>query len=238
MNNKGRALLLFILLAVIVAVSARIDINDPEVDETAGNICTGDTTYLSGESNCNDLDLRYLMNESPATLESLNVSNNLTLGESTDLYSYGITADGCHGWTNSSGDLTMQLCDDGNFTVTGPIDITAGDYYVLTCGENQVLDPAQAEWSCGGNGEIGQYVPIFQNSTIKHIGLYCNTVIGEANITIQKYSGIDTACDLNGTAPHTATCDVDLDEGEWIRPYTVHDTGHAACVLTMGLETR
>ena len=148
------------------------------------------------------------------------------------------SVDGCIGDVTDSNAST--ICNDdevlkGDGTCENK---TTGRFYMLTCGENQALDSGVAEWSCGGNGEVSQYMPIFVNSTLKHIGLYCNTVIGEANITIQKYSGIDTACDLNGTAPYIAECDVDVDAGEWIRPYTVHDSGHAYCVLSIGLETR
>jgi hypothetical protein len=108
----------------------------------------------------------------------------------------------------------------------------------FTCGENSALDNANQEWSCGGNGEVGQEVYLAEDVTLTHVAMDCNTNTGDANISIRK-NLVETDCYLFHTNHQdSTTCDVDFDAGDWFQPYTITDTGHSACVIIMRFVTR
>lgn len=107
----------------------------------------------------------------------------------------------------------------------------------FTCGENSALDDGQEEWSCGGNGETGQEIILFEDVTLTHVGLDCNTNTGSADIVIRK-NLVNTACSNTFTNQHDYfSCDVDFVAGDTFQPYTITDTGHSACVITMRFIT-
>ena len=115
--------------------------------------------------------------------------------------------------------------------------INSPNILYFTCGENSALDPG-SEWSCGGNGETNQNFYFWDNVTAKGIALDCNTGTGEAIIVIQD-DEVNTICNVTSTTTNDAnTCDVDIDAGSWVRPYTVSDSGHSQCVVTMRFITR
>lgn len=117
---------------------------------------------------------------------------------------------------------------------------TASSYIIyMTCGENSALDTGSAEWSCGGNGETGQAVYVYDDITITHISLDCNTGTGAANVTIQVPQGTNSNCYVNSeTTNDVAECDLEVDAGTWIRPLTVSDSGHSNCVMGWRMVTR
>lgn len=130
--------------------------------------------------------------------------------------------------------------DAKSFTVTNNLyaDRFVGAPFYFACGENSDLDDASDEWSCGGNGETTQRAYIFDDSTLTHLGVSCVTGTGTANITIQK-NGAATNCYLiSSTTEDRTTCDVDFTDGDLFEPYTVTDTGHAQCILTIRFEVR
>lgn len=107
----------------------------------------------------------------------------------------------------------------------------------FTCGENAALDPG-SEWSCGGNGETNQNFYLWDNVTITGLALDCNTGTGTAVVALQV-GEVNSACQITSTTVNDATtCDVDIAAGSWVRPYTVSDSGHSACVITMRFITR
>ena len=108
----------------------------------------------------------------------------------------------------------------------------------FTCGENGNLDPG-AEWSCGGNGEVNQYVYLWDNVTATGMALDCNTGAGTAILRLETLAGGDTGCNMTSTGENAVgTYNCDIDSGNWFRPYTVSNGGHASCVVTMRFITR
>lgn len=107
-----------------------------------------------------------------------------------------------------------------------------------TCGESSTLDDGAFEWSCGGNGEEGQYIYIEKNIRLTSMGLSCTTYTGSAFVQIYKYGGTIIPCNVSaGAIPNAVDfCDAEVTAGSWIRPYTLTDTGHSACVLTINAE--
>jgi len=146
--------------------------------------------------------------------------------------------------SSGSGELTFNNTNvrvDGDMEVTGTLtaDVeVSGMPIYFTCGENAVLDNGQAEWSCGGNGETLQNVPLFDDVILTDVGMDCNTAPTNVNITIQN-NEVATNCTLVGTgAQITDTCTTEFDSGDWFRPFTVTAGGGSQCVITIRFETR
>ncbi len=134
------------------------------------------------------------------------------------------------------GNTTEEMIDAVNNTALNASKHTGMPIY-MTCGENSALDPG-AEWSCGGNGETNQNVYVYEDVTITGMSLDCNTGTGVANVTIQV-SETNADCWISSSAVQAvSTCNLDVDAGSWIRPYTVADSGHSQCVVGWRMVTR
>jgi hypothetical protein len=131
----------------------------------------------------------------------------------------------------------------GNVTIANDLDVTGnitsgGMPIYFTCGENAALDNANQEWSCGGNGETGQEVYIAEDMTLTDVGMDCNDNTGTANVSIRRNKAHD-GCYLVHTNHHdSTTCHTEFNAGDWMQPFTVTDTGHSHCVITMRFITR
>ncbi len=111
--------------------------------------------------------------------------------------------------------------------------------WVWTCGENSGLDDTSYEWSCGGNGETGQALGVVMpsNATIIGLGLQCNTGTGTAVVEIKTTGGSSIGCNITSTSTSAwEVCDTSILLGDILIPYTITDTGHSQCVITVQME--
>lgn len=104
--------------------------------------------------------------------------------------------------------------------------------------EGGTLDPSSAEWSWG-NGDEELYMYIERDITLTSLGLSCATGTGTAVVRMETQAGGATGCNITSTSTLDSTsCDNDVNAGSWMRPYTVSDSGHAGCALTISWRTR
>ncbi|MBR9693123.1 hypothetical protein GOV07_04310, partial [Candidatus Woesearchaeota archaeon] len=173
---------------------------------------------------------------------------HLILSNGTTDWFFAIAGcDGCYAPNSLARDLIVRgsggiaFTTDGGTSTAMYIDSdgnVSGRPIYFACGENAALDASTAEWSCGGNGEEGQAMYLWDDVTATGIALACTTGTGTAVVEIQD-DGVGTTCEVTSTGTQdSTTCDVDFDSGSWVRPYTVSDTGHSNCVVTMKFETR
>jgi hypothetical protein len=108
----------------------------------------------------------------------------------------------------------------------------------FNCGENGALGVNSQQWSCGGNGETGQEIILFDNATLTHMGLDCNTVTGSATINIRKNLALSSCEGTFVNRYDVVECDEDFNAGDSFQPFTVTDSGHSQCVITMRFVTR
>ena len=139
---------------------------------------------------------------------------------------------------NDSLNVSEDIAENGILLNESYMNINQDIPLYFTCGENSGLDNNGEEWSCGGNGEAGQEVYLAEDVTLTHVAMDCNTNTGDANVSIRK-NLVETDCYLFHTDHHdSTTCDTDFNAGDWFQPYTVSDSGHSACVITMRFKTR
>jgi len=138
-----------------------------------------------------------------------------------------------------AGDFMNGVDNDGTPACDTPAAGGSTNIIYMTCGENAALDTGSAEWSCGGNGETDQAVYIYDNVTLTHMSLDCNTGTGTANVTIQVPQGTNSECWIESTGVNdVSTCNLNVSAGTWIRPLTVLDSGHSQCVVGWRMVTR
>jgi len=157
---------------------------------------------------------------------------SITESQISDLTAHTVANDDYNQSLNTTDNVLFnQIAGNGSALTGIPI--------YITCGENAVLDTGQAEWSCGGNGEVGQYVHLWEDTTLTGIALSCTTGTGTATINVQISGSGSTTCTLTSTGTLDATaCSDEIAAGDWVRPFTTTDSGHSNCVVTMKFETR
>ena len=168
------------------------DGGDADTNTNANTECSGTTTYLDGEGNCDDISSVYAAS-----------SHTHTESDITDLGNYLESVDIS---------ANTNLAAGRSLTLSGDSVIADSELYTHKLGAIAFEDPTDAD-------DFDGFAYAFQNFTIT--GIYCKTDTGTVNLDIQiddgsaaDVNGSDITCTSSGVTDTSLGGDTNFDSGD------------------------